>query len=132
MVKSEGILDWVSLFFLLFVTLLPFTTAFLSEHIHFRFSIGLYWLNIFILGLLGFIHSQYAIKHKLISIPEDEEKIVHRGIIGRLIIAQSLYAASALLCFINTYLSIGAIIIIQLNYALAFFYKTKKQEEDKK
>ena len=34
-------------------------------------------------------------------------------------IAQSLYAAGAALCFINTWVSIAAIVLVQLNYALA-------------
>ncbi len=50
--KSDRHLNWLSLFFLLFVSLLPFTTAFLSEYIDFKFSIALYWLNIFLLGVI--------------------------------------------------------------------------------
>jgi hypothetical protein len=35
------------------------------------------------------------------------------------VIAQSLYAAGAALCFINTWVSIAAIVLVQLNYAIA-------------
>jgi hypothetical protein len=34
-------------------------------------------------------------------------------------IAQSLYAFGALLCIFNTYWSIGFIVLVQLNYAIA-------------
>ena len=44
---------------------------------------------------------------------------VHHAIIRRIIIAQSLYAAGASLCFINTYYSIAAIVLVQINYAIA-------------
>jgi hypothetical protein len=37
----------------------------------------------------------------------------------RIVIAQSLYAFGALLCIINTYVSIGFIVLVQLNYPLA-------------
>ena len=37
----------------------------------------------------------------------------------RILIAQSLYAFGALLCVINTYVSIGFIVLVQLNYAIA-------------
>ena len=37
----------------------------------------------------------------------------------RIVIAQSLYAFGALLCFINTYWSIAFIVLVQLNYAVA-------------
>lgn len=37
----------------------------------------------------------------------------------RIVIAQSLYALGALLCIFSTYLSIAAIVLLQLNYAIA-------------
>jgi hypothetical protein len=37
----------------------------------------------------------------------------------RIVIAQSLYAFGALLCVINTFVSIGFIVLVQLNYAIA-------------
>lgn len=37
----------------------------------------------------------------------------------RILIAQGLYALGALLCLINTYWSIGFIVLVQLNYAIA-------------
>jgi hypothetical protein len=35
------------------------------------------------------------------------------------LIAQSLYAFGALLCIMSNYLSIGFIVLVQLNYAIA-------------
>jgi len=34
-------------------------------------------------------------------------------------IAQGLYALGAALCFVNTYVSIAVILLVQLNYVLA-------------
>ncbi|MEI9934798.1 MAG: TMEM175 family protein [Ferruginibacter sp.] len=127
--ESDRHLNWISLFFLLFVSLVPFTTAFLSAHIQFRLSIGIYWLNIFLLGVIIYLQWTYAEKHGFISIPEKEQKSISNAIKRRVIVAQTLYGISALLCFINIYLSIFATILIQLNYALALFsrplYKSK-------
>jgi uncharacterized membrane protein len=117
--KSDRNLNWISIFFLMVVALLPFTTAFMNAHIHFRLSIGLYWLNIFLLGLLLFINLVYARKKDYISGDADEKYQFYRSVRNRIIIAQVLYAVGALLCFINIYLSIAVIICIQLNYALA-------------
>ncbi|PWU01901.1 MAG: DUF1211 domain-containing protein [Bacteroidetes bacterium] len=119
--KSDRNLNWFNLFFLMFVSVLPFTTAFLSEYIEFKFAIFLYWLNIFSLGLVLYVHWIYATKHNFLSIQGDEEAVVTGAITRRIVIAQTLYAIGALLCFINNYLSILFIIIIQLNYALAIF-----------
>lgn len=54
--KTDRHLTWHSIFFLMFISLLPFSTAFLSEHIHFKTAVGLYWLNLFFAGMLLFIH----------------------------------------------------------------------------
>lgn len=124
--KSDRHLNWLSLFFLLFVSILPFTTAFLSEHIHFKFSIALYWFNIFILGFMLYLHWGYAIKHNYAEIPAENKAAISKAIKNRIVIAQSLYAAGAVLCFINNYVSIAVIIIIQLNYAFAPRFKTKR------
>ena len=119
--KYDRNLNWISLFFLLFVTLLPFTTSFLSEHIQFRLSIAIYWFNIFALGILLLIHWNYAYRHNYINLKGEEKIVTNKAVKRRVIIAQSLYAFGALLCFINIYLSIGFIIAVQLNYAFAFF-----------
>jgi uncharacterized membrane protein len=121
--KSDRHLNWISLFFLLFVSILPFTTAFLSEYIQFKFSIGLYWLNIFLMGILLYVHWNYAYKHKFLNGSARDNALVDKAIRERIIIAQALYLVGALLCFFNTYISIIAIILVQLNYALGLFSK---------
>lgn len=121
--KSDRHLNWISLFFLLFVSLVPFTTAFLSEHIAFKFSILVYWANIFALGVMVWLNWWYANKQGFVKLAAYELKSVHKAIANRIIVAQLLYALGALLCLINNYLSIGFIIIVQLNYAFAFFYR---------
>lgn len=127
--KSDRHLNWIALFFLLFVTLLPFTTAFLSEHIQFKLAVGIYWLNIFLLGLLIYTHWVYAEKHGFIKLPPNEEKFVSHAIKRRVILAQTWYAIAALLCFINIYLSISVTILIQLNYALGLFSSRPKKSK---
>ncbi len=117
--QSDRHLNWLSIFFLMFVALIPFSTAFLTEYITFKLTIGVYWLNILILGIFTYIHWQYACKSGFISheIPDFEK--ADKALRNRIITAQIFYAIAALLCFISTYLSIAVLIAIQLNYALA-------------
>ncbi len=129
--QSDRHLNWINLFFLLFVSVVPFTTAFLNVFITFKLAIGLYWLNLFLLGFMLAFNWGYALKSNYISIDENEQVIVTKAIRKRIIEAQTLYSLSALLCFINTYLSITALVVIQLNYALAPSFKnTKKKKLD--
>lgn len=109
-------LNWITLFFLMAVSVLPFTTDVLSHHINNKVSILLYWLNILLLGILIYIHWAYAERHHHLAKDEQIQAVAH-AIKRRVIIAQALYGFGALLCFINTYISIAFIIAVQLNYA---------------
>ncbi|MBS1599773.1 MAG: DUF1211 domain-containing protein [Bacteroidetes bacterium] len=125
--KSDRRLNWICLFFLLFVSVLPFTTAFLSEHIHFKLAIGVYWLNIFLLGVTIYLQWAHAYRHGFLSGSKEAIETANKVIRKRVIIAQTLYGFGALLCFISTYVSIVFIILVQLNYALALFSARRKR-----
>ncbi len=114
-------LTWNALFFLLLVSLLPFTTAFLGQYIAFKFALLLYWANILLLGLMLYLHWHTACKKQFISLEGEALATVDRAVRRRILIAQALYLLGALLCFISVYWSIGFIILVQLNYAFAFF-----------
>lgn len=114
--KSDRNLSWITLLFLLFVAVLPFTTAFLGDYLDRKFALGLYWFNIFLLGLILYINWSYAERKGLVS---DTDKQIGTAIKRRIVTAQTLYLLGALLGLINPYWGIGVIIIIQLNYAFA-------------
>lgn len=117
MEKYDRNLNWNSLFFLLAVSILPFTTSFLGEYITFKLAIGIYWFNIFMLGFLLYIHWNYAYKRKFVSIEGEELEAINKAVRKRIVVAQALYLFGALLCFISPYVSIGFIVLVQLNYA---------------
>ena len=115
--RSNRHLTWLNLVFLLAVTLTPFSTALLAAFITFRLAIVVYWLNIVLLGSMLFISWRYARHAQLLKDEVTEEIFAANQ--RRIVIAQSLYAFGALLCIINTYVSIGFIVLVQLNYAIA-------------
>lgn len=116
---EEGTRDltWIHLGFLFAITLLPLSTRLLAEFIEYRLALGIYWLNVLIPGAMLFWSWSYSARHVLIK-PETPED-VRGSICRRIVIAQSLYAAGALLCFISNWMSIGVIVLVQLNYAIA-------------
>jgi uncharacterized membrane protein len=116
---GEGTRDltWIHLGFLFAVTLLPLSTRLLTEFITYRSALLLYWFNILILGVMLYWSWTYATHADLVKAATPDE--VRGSICKRILIAQSLYAAGAALCVINTWISIGVIILVQLNYALA-------------
>jgi uncharacterized membrane protein len=63
--KYDRNMGWITIFFLMFVSVLPFTTELLSNHISNRVPVLLYWLNILALGIFIYMHWKYACKKKL-------------------------------------------------------------------
>ena len=117
LIKSDRHLTWMHLAFLFPVTILPFSTRLLAEFITYRTALLVYWFNILLLGMLLYCCWERAIKAGVIR--EGMTSEFHRAIRRRIIGSQSLYAFGALLCFISTYASIGFIVLVQLNFALA-------------
>ncbi len=110
-------LTWIHIAFLFVVSVLPFSTRLLAEFIGFRTALLLYWANIFALGAILYSSWRYATRAGLLK---DDVPVEIRGAIRRRIVfAQALYALGAALCFFNTYWSIGFIVLVQLNYAVA-------------
>ncbi len=116
---DEGTRDltWIHLGFLFAVTVLPLSTRLLAEFITYRAALGIYWLNIFRARRNALLELGARHPHQLIKPDTPDE--VRGSICRRIVIAQILYAAGAALCFINTWVSIAAIVLVQLNYAIA-------------
>lgn len=114
---SDRNLTWIHLAFLLAVTVMPFSTKLLAAFITYRTAIVIYWVNIVGLGATLYWGWHYAFAGRLIK--SDAPAGMDAAVRGRIAIAQGLYAMGAALCFINTYLSIGFMIVAQLNYVFA-------------
>jgi uncharacterized membrane protein len=117
MERSDRNLTWIYLIFLCVVTLMPFSTSLVAEFISYRIALGVYWLNIFALGAILFTSWRYALTTGLIK--KDSPPHVSHAIVRRICIAQALYSFGALLCLVNTYCSIGFILIVQIYYVTA-------------
>jgi uncharacterized membrane protein len=114
--RADRKMAWLHLGFLLAVTLMPFSTGLLAAFTQYRVALLVYWFNIFFLGTMLYISWRYALRAKLVT----EEAIQLRAAVERrIIVAQTLYVFGAALCLINTYVSIGFIVLVQLNYVLA-------------
>jgi len=115
--RSDRNLAWIHIAFLCAVCLIPFSTSLLAEFIHYRIALGVYWFNVLLLGAALYWSWSYSRRNQLLDhdVPAD----IHSAVVRRIVIAQSLYAAGAALCFINTYYAIAAIVLVQVNYAIA-------------
>ena len=115
--KGNRDYTWINLAFLLFVTLLPFSTELLARFYLSRVAVIEYWLNILVLGALILASAEYAAGAGLFR-PEVRDLTMH-AVRRRVYIAQALYLAATALCFVDTRISIGLIVLLQLNFAIA-------------
>jgi len=115
--RTDRDYTWINLAFLLFVTLVPFSTGLLAGHYQLRLALVEYWLNILVLGALILASAEYAVRAGLFN--QANQGTIIRAVRRRVYIAQSLYLLATVLCLIDTRLSIGLIVAIQLNYAIA-------------
>ncbi len=114
--RSNRDYTWLQLAFLLTITLLPFTTALLAEFLNYRTALLIYWFNILIIGIAIYASWKYAQAAGLVK--PDVPREIQNALDRRVIVAQSLYALGAALCFFDTYWSIGFIVAVQLIYAV--------------
>lgn len=123
--RSDRHLSWIHLGFLFAVTLTPFSTMLLAEFMVYRVALLVYWSNILLLGAILYGSWGYALRTKLVD--DDLTEEVSVAICRRIKMAQACYAVGALLCVINTYWSIGFILLVQLNYAVAPSFRRTRQ-----
>ena len=115
--RSARSLSMMHLLFLFAVCMTPFSTMLLAGFITFRLAMLVYWVNILLLGVSLYFTWVCAIGLGVVR--EDIPPAAATAIKRRIVLAQSLYTFGALLCLVNTYLSIGFIVLVQLNYAIA-------------
>jgi uncharacterized membrane protein len=115
--RSNRDVVWLHIGFLATVCLIPFSTSLLAEFIAYRTALLVYWGNILLLGVFLLTAWKLSRHFKLEKpdLPADIDGAIYR----RIIVAQLLYAVGAALCVFSTYWSIGFIVLLQLNYALA-------------
>jgi len=115
--RGDRNLSWIHIAFLAIISILPFSTRLLAEFIEFQTALVVYWFNILLLGIILYFSWRYAKRQGLVSEEMTEE--LSCAIERRILIAQGLYFAGMLLCFVNVWASIGFILLVQLNYVVA-------------
>jgi uncharacterized membrane protein len=116
--RCDRTLTWINLGFLFVVSLLPFSTALLAHYVHLRLAVGVYWLNILLLGAGLEWAARYGRKT---FVPAGAQQARSRltTFRRRILLAQSLYTLAALICLISTQASVIALAIVQLYFIVS-------------
>ena len=116
--RCDRTLTWISLGFLFVVSLLPFSAALLAHFVRLRLAVGVYWLNILLLGVALELAARYGRK---VLVPGDARQSRSRLAIfrRRILLAQTLYALAALTCVVSTQASVIALAVVQLYFIVS-------------
>ena len=115
--RCDRTLTWIHLGFLFVVSLLPFSAALLAHYVHLRLAVGVYWLNILLLGA----GLEAAARYGRTLVPGDDQQARARltTFRRRILLAQALYALAALICLISTTASVIALALVQLYFIVS-------------
>jgi uncharacterized membrane protein len=103
--------------FLAAVSITPFSTGLLQSFIHHRAALAIYWLNLLMLGVVLYASWRYAVRAQLLRAEVTFE--MQCAVERRILVARALYAGGFAMCVFSTFWSIVAIVLLQLNYAIA-------------
>ncbi len=115
--RADRHLAWIHIVFLALVALMPFSTSLLAEYIDLRLALVVYWANIFVIGLALYAGWIYGLRAGLVG--EAVTPPIDAAVRRRIVVAQALYAFGAVLSLISPIVSIGFIVLVQLNFAVA-------------
>jgi len=115
--RADRTLSWLHLGFLFAVTTMPFSTALLAEFAHFRLPVAVYWVNLLVLGLFLYLALGHAERAGLLTTDADLATVSaqRRRIVGY----QVAYAVAAALCLLDPFVSIVALVLLQLHSVIA-------------
>jgi TMEM175 potassium channel family protein len=116
--RCDRTLTWINLGFLFVVSLLPFSAALLAHHIQLRVAVGMYWLNILLLGAALEWGARYGRK----AFMANGTGQAHSRLTTfrrRILLAQALYALAALICLASTPASVIALATVQLYFIVS-------------
>lgn len=118
--RCDRTLTWIGLGFLFVVTLLPFSAALLAHYVQLqlRLAVGLYWLNILLLGAGLEWAAQYG-RRAFLSGDAGQERSRLATFRRRILLAQSLYALAALVCLVSAQASVAALAAVQLYFIVS-------------
>ena len=108
---------WMNLLFLLWVSLMPFSTALITAHPGHWLPAMLYGVDVSLAGIILQWNWRYACKrpHLFGIVPKDS---VRKGLVRRLAIGQMAYAVGIVLAPVSGWLSIGIYLLVPTLYLL--------------
>jgi uncharacterized membrane protein len=116
--RNENI---IAMCFLMSVSLLPFSTTFLSEHLWSRVAMAFYTFNILLILLWHTLHWSYSYHNGLVKLEGNERIVIHKAIMNRVRTAFIAYVIVAGCCFYSSYLALCGTILVHIIFTFTGF-----------
>jgi len=121
--RLDHTLIWLNIFYLLFISLVPFSAGLLGRYASTEGAIMIYGIHLIILVLVQYIIWRHARSNNLIDPLMDPQINIVANRLGYFAIAG--YVGAILLSFINWRISLGIYTLIPIPYILGIFYRVK-------
>ncbi|HLJ68549.1 MAG TPA: TMEM175 family protein [Chloroflexota bacterium] len=108
---------WMNILFLMCIAFIPFSAALLGAYVHARIAVGIYGLNLVVVGAALYLIWWYATAdHRLVD-PDLAPTVVQAG--GRrVLVGVVVYLLAVLLSLLSTVLSVALYIAVPILYIL--------------
>ena len=113
----------IALFYLMFVSLFPFSTSFLSDNLTSNVAVGFYIVNNLVVLLMNLLHWLYSYHHGLVQIEENRRAVIHKAV---LIPAKISITAQALLlgcCFFSSAVALYGTFFLQIIFTFNGYFE---------
>ncbi|HPH45436.1 MAG TPA: TMEM175 family protein [Chryseolinea sp.] len=124
---SNGLL-WINLWLLLFVVLMPFSTALYSNYALSNEAFDFYCANVSAIGIFMFLYIRKIIQQE--NLTETFGKTQSRWIMARALIVPIFFVLSIVLTFVSITLSRYAFLLIFVLHAFGEWYLKKRQNSE--
>ena len=115
--RADRPLLWINILFLLWVALVPFSTALLSEYATTRIAIAIYGANLIAIGLTLALHWWYATTENRHVDPDIDRGLV-RGAMYRTLMGPLVYVIAIGLSFFRAEVSLALYALVPMLYIL--------------
>ena len=119
--RANRTLSWMTIFYLMFIAFIPFSTALIGAYGDQQISVIIYGINIIIVIVWSYLQWKYSTKeHRLVDSDLDPKFITRTS--RRIIVGMILYMIAIAVSFLNTQASLILFILIPVYYFITTQY----------
>ena len=128
--RANRTLRWITIFYLMFIAFIPFSTALIGAYGDLQISVIIYGINIIIVLVWAYLQWRYATKEHRLADSDLDPKFITR-MSRRIIVGAILYMIAIAVSFLSTQASLILFILIPVHYLIPPQYFSFRFTKDK-